>query len=82
MIFNQELRFPIYKMLHGGIFYDAGNVFALASQMSLGEMRHCAGAGVRLVLPFGPIRLDWAYVLDPQPEEKRYQIYFTIGHAF
>lgn len=28
------------------------------------------------------IKLDWAYVLDPQPEEKRYQIYFTIGHAF
>lgn len=81
-IFNQELRFPIYKMLHGGIFYDAGNVFALASQMSLSEMRHCAGAGFRLVLPFGPIRLDWAYVLDPLPEEKRYQIYFSIGHAF
>jgi outer membrane protein assembly complex protein YaeT len=81
-IFNQELRFPIYKLIHGGIFYDAGNVFALANQMSLSELRHCAGAGIRLVLPFGPIRLDWAYVLDPQPEEKRSQIYFSIGHAF
>ncbi len=28
------------------------------------------------------VRGFWAYILDPQPEEKRYQIYFTIGHAF
>jgi len=81
-VFNQELRFPLYKSLHGGVFYDAGNVFALTSQMSLSELRHCAGAGLRYILPFGPLRLDWAYVLDPKPGEERYQIYFTIGHVF
>ena len=35
-IFNQELRFPIVKKLWGGIFYDAGNVFALTSDLALG----------------------------------------------
>jgi outer membrane protein assembly factor BamA len=81
-IFNQELRFPLYKKLHVGIFYDAGNVFAFADQMSLKGLRHSAGTGLRFILPFGPIRLDWAYVLDPQPGEERYRFFFTLGHAF
>ena len=82
VIFNQELRFPLYKSFYGGIFYDTGNVFALAQQMSLKGLRHSAGLGLRYVLPFGPIRLDWAYVLDPKPGEKRYRFTFTIGHVF
>jgi outer membrane protein assembly complex protein YaeT len=82
VIFNQELRFPLYRSLHGGIFYDAGNVFALADQMSLRGLRHSAGVGLRYVLPFGPIRLDWAYVLDPKPGEDKYRFAFTIGHVF
>jgi outer membrane protein assembly factor BamA len=82
VIFNQELRFPLYKSLHGGIFYDTGNVFALVQQMSLSEFRHSAGLGLRYVLPFGPIRFDWAYVLDPKPGESRYRFMFTIGHVF
>jgi outer membrane protein assembly complex protein YaeT len=81
-IFNQELRFPIYKSFHGGIFYDAGNVFALARQVNFKDMRHCAGLGLRYMLPFGPIRFDWAYVLDPKPGESRSRLVFSIGHAF
>ncbi len=81
-IFNQELRFPIYKSFHGGIFYDAGNVFALAREMNFKDIRHCAGLGLRYMLPFGPIRFDWAYILDPKPGETRSRFVFTIGHAF
>jgi outer membrane protein insertion porin family len=81
-VFNQELRFPIWKRLHGGLFYDAGNVFALARRLDLGQLRHSAGAGLRLMLPFGPIRLDWAQVLDPEEGEQRPRFVFSIGHAF
>ncbi len=81
-IFNQELRFPLYKSLNGGVFYDTGNVFLLASEMSLAGLRHSAGLGLRYLLPFGPIRLDWAYVLDPEPGEQRYRFVLTLGHAF
>jgi len=81
-ILNQELRFPVYKSFHGGIFYDLGNVFALTGDMSFKGLRHCAGLGVRYMLPFGPIRVDWAYVLDPKPGESRSRFVFTIGHAF
>jgi outer membrane protein assembly complex protein YaeT len=81
-VFNQELRFPLYRTLHWGVFYDTGSVFLLASKMSLSGLRHCAGAGLRYLLPFGPIRFDWAYVLDPEPGEKRYRFVFSLGHAF
>ena len=40
-IFNQELRFPLWSRLHGGIFYDAGNAFALASDL---DLRTCVRA--------------------------------------
>ncbi len=81
-IFNTELRFPIYKSFYGGFFYDAGNAFALAKEMSLKGLRHSAGLGLRFMLPFGPIRLDWAFVLDPQPGESRSRLVFSLGHAF
>ncbi|MFC2166186.1 outer membrane protein assembly factor, partial [Acidobacteriota bacterium] len=81
-IFNQELRFPIYKSFHGGIFYDAGNVFALVQEMNFKDIRHSAGLGLRYMLPFGPIRFDWAYILDPKPGETRSRFVFSIGHAF
>lgn len=82
VVFNAELRFPIHKSLHGGIFYDTGNTFVLTREMTLKDLRHSAGLGLRFMLPFGPIRLDWAYVLDRKPGEGRSRLVFTLGHAF
>lgn len=81
-VVNQELRFPLWKRLHAGLFYDAGNAFALARDFDLGDLRHSAGAGLRLMFPFGPVRLDWAHVIDRQEGEKPSRFVFSIGHAF
>jgi outer membrane protein insertion porin family len=81
-IFNQELRFPLWKRLHGGIFYDAGNAFALARELNLLDLRQSAGVGLRLMFPFGPVRLDWAHVIDRREGEKPSRLVFGIGHAF
>jgi outer membrane protein insertion porin family len=81
-VFNQELRFPLWRKLHAGVFYDAGNVWGLAGDVDLGDLRHSAGAGLRLMFPFGPVRFDWARVLDPREGEKRDRLVFTLGHAF
>jgi Omp85 superfamily domain len=70
-VFKQELRFRIWKLLHGGLFYDAGNVFALSRQLALGNLRQSAGGGLRLMFPFGPVRLTWARVLNPREREAR-----------
>ena len=81
-VFNQELRFPIWKTLYGGIFYDAGNVWALSGDADLRSLRQGAGVGLRLMFPFGPVRLDWGHVLDPREGEDRSRWHFSIGHAF
>jgi outer membrane protein assembly factor BamA len=82
VVMNQELRFPIYKSLHGGVFYDAGNVFPKFKDLRLSDLRHTAGAGLRLVLPFGALRLDWARILDLQEGETPSRLHFSFGYAF
>ncbi len=81
-VFNQEIRFPLWWRLRGAGFYDAGNAFENASDIRLSELRQSVGVGVRLELPFGLIRLDWAAVVNPRPDEKPWQLIFSLGDAF
>jgi outer membrane protein assembly complex protein YaeT len=81
-IVNQELRFPIWKSLKGGAFWDAGNVWVTSSQLHLGDLRHSIGVGLRYGFPFGPIRIDYAWILGRQTGEPAGRIVFGLGHAF
>lgn len=89
VIFNAELRFPLWraKSLGGAVFVDTGDVFARVSEISLGEFRTGAGVGIRWKSPVGPLRLDFAWKLHPitygnGTEESRFAWYITIGQAF
>jgi outer membrane protein assembly complex protein YaeT len=82
LVLNQELRFPLYRWFRGVAFYDAGNTFASVDTLRLGDLRHNLGVGLRLSFPFGLLRLDWARVLDPRPDEKTSRFFFSLGHAF
>jgi outer membrane protein insertion porin family len=82
IILNQELRFPVWKQLAGGLFWDAGNVWALSRDVSLGDLRQSVGAGLRVMFPFGPVRLEYAWVVNPLPGESRSRFVFGLGHAF
>ncbi|HEX7486249.1 MAG TPA: POTRA domain-containing protein [Vicinamibacterales bacterium] len=89
VIFNVEMRFPIWrqKSLGGAAFVDTGNVFAKVSEISLGELRSGAGVGIRWKSPVGPLRLDLAWKLNPitfgkGTRESRFAWYITIGQAF
>jgi outer membrane protein assembly factor BamA len=81
-VLNQELRFPIWKRVHGGVFWDAGNVWLLAREFRLGDLRQSVGGGLRVMFPFGPIRLEYAWVLNPKPGETKSRFVFGLGHAF
>ncbi len=81
-VFNQELRFPIFKSLKGGVFWDAGNTWITAGEWSLKDLRHSAGVGLRYMFPFGPLRLEYAWILDRQPGEPQGRFVFGLGHAF
>jgi outer membrane protein assembly factor BamA len=81
-VLNQELRFPLWKRLHGGVFWDAGNVWLLSGSFALGDLRQSVGAGLRLMFPFGPVRLEYAWVVNPRPGEPKGRLVFGLGHAF
>ncbi|MBI1951611.1 MAG: translocation/assembly module TamB domain-containing protein [Acidobacteria bacterium] len=81
-VFNQELRFPIYKMLGAVVFYDAGNVYRILEDYDVGDLRHVAGLGLRLSTPIGPFRVEYGALLDREPGEPRGELFFSIGQAF
>jgi outer membrane protein assembly factor BamA len=78
-----EVRYNLTRALQLASFVDTGNVYPEVRDVALGELRWSAGLGVRYRTPIGPIRLDWGYVLDPQPGDSgRSHFHLTIGHAF
>jgi len=111
LTFNQELRFPmrlpvVGNRLGGTVFYDAGNVFTDVSHISLAwkpsslsnlnYFSHAAGFGVRYPTPIGPVRVDFAYQINPAqylatntpptlPQTfhlPHFQFFFNIGSIF
>ncbi|HET9191991.1 MAG TPA: POTRA domain-containing protein [Vicinamibacterales bacterium] len=88
VILNGELRMRLFGALQGVGFVDAGNVFPLASDLSVTDLRPAAGFGVRVNTDFGPIRMDLGFNLDPQqfrediPRERRMVFHISIGQAF
>jgi outer membrane protein assembly factor BamA len=82
LILNQELRFPIWSLVSGGVFWDAGNVWARAGDVRLGELRQSVGAGLRVMLPFGPVRVEYAWNVGPHRGTRGGRFVFGLGHAF
>jgi outer membrane protein assembly factor BamA len=82
VVFNEELRFPITGRFRGVGFFDAGNVFATVGDLSLGNLRMGAGAGLRVRTPFALIRADMGTPLAPKPGESRVRWFFSIGQSF
>lgn len=96
---NLEVRIPIYGPFGLEVFLDAGNVwdrpsyvkagdFVLpwrASQERRNDLRYTYGVGGRLVLPFGPLRVDvaWSDRSDfPHSRGVPFSYQFAIGPSF
>lgn len=76
---NLELRFPIWGIVHGATFFDAGNIFFLKSNPSeyddaavfrfrdfYRKIGFNTGLGLRFDIKFAVLRLDWGIPLhDP-----------------
>jgi outer membrane protein insertion porin family len=95
---NLELRVPVSGPLGLEFFLDAGNVWTRPEYIRVGDfvapwragrgrpndLRYAYGAGVRFVLPFGPLRVDFAWGEHPDfPGNGRKPVYqFAIGPSF
>lgn len=80
--FNAELRFPLVAALHGAVFADAGTVGADVADLGFKGMQYGIGGGLRLVLPIGPVRVDYARNPDPQPFDEKWVVHFSVGLPF
>lgn len=82
---NLEARIPLWGPFGGEVFLDAGNVWARPEYLRLanfvapwdarrgtpGDLRYSYGVGARLLLPFGPLRVDLAWSDHPDFESQR-----------
>jgi outer membrane protein insertion porin family len=85
LLLNVELTFPLVsgiRNLKGALFYDIGNVFAGAKEITLASLENAAGFGIRYKTPFGPVRLELGWNLDVPREERKARFYITIGNVF
>jgi outer membrane protein insertion porin family len=82
LIFNEELRFQIYRWLRGVGFIDLGNVYETLGDVRISELQVGAGAGLRLNTPMGLLRLDLSVPTSPRALDPKWRVHFGLGHAF
>ena len=89
IIFNSELRVPVWRDIGGAVFIDVGNVFSRVSEIEVSHLRPTAGFGLRYKSPIGPIRVDLGFKLDrgrfdrlPGEREPLWEFHISIGQAF
>ncbi|MGE0864151.1 MAG: translocation/assembly module TamB domain-containing protein [Vicinamibacterales bacterium] len=89
-IFNQEVRFPIYRWINGVGFVDAGHVIDKDQAFRFGDLKFGYGAGLRFNTPVGLLRVDYGIpgsrlttASAREPNSLRGgRWYFGIGHIF
>ena len=78
---NIEYIIPLPFSLRLAAFVDAGNAFGFGTTWEAG-LKWAAGGGVRWNSPFGPLRLDYGFKLNPSKGEDPGAIQFSVGAPF
>jgi outer membrane protein insertion porin family len=83
-IISVEMRFPIFRALQGAVFADAGNVGLSVHDFGFSSLRYGLGAGLRLALPIGPLRVDYGHNPDPNRQlgERNGTLHVSVGLPF
>jgi outer membrane protein assembly factor BamA len=83
-LIKSELRFPLYNEHGGVIFYDGGAV-KISGYKFRDTYRDAIGFGYRYNTPVGPVALDFAFKINPQPKqgevdkEEKFRFHLSIG---
>ena len=79
---NVEYIVPLPLNIRLATFFDTGNVYGFGVKFDPTDLRYAAGAGVRWLSPFGPIRLDYGVNLDRRSGEDFGAFHFSVGSPF
>ncbi len=82
LLFNLELRMPVYGRLYAIIFADFGSLWMDPSDIELNDFNTGVGFGIGYNSPIGVIRLDYARAMEETYPENRGKIYLNFGHPF
>ena len=81
VVLNLEVRFPVFKIVRGVSFFDAGRAFDTVGHVALTDLSSGTGAGVRIQTPIALIRVDYGVPLD-RAVPRRARWFFSVGQAF
>jgi len=81
---STELMLPLYKrMIYGALFFDYGLGANSWSDFKPSNLLGGYGVGLRLITPFAPIRVDWAFKTKTVPgDQNRSRLHFVLGTFF
>jgi len=79
---NAEYIIPLPFGFRVAAFFDVGNVYGFGTSFDPTNTREAAGAGVRWMSPFGPIRIDYGVLLDRKKGEDFGALHFSVGSPF
>src|SRR5438874_1497816 len=77
-----EWTFPIIEKARGAIFYDSGFVNSDSWSFDFKHLANDIGAGIRINLPIGPMRLDSGYPLLRDGYHGGGHFNFSVGYQF
>src|SRR6266404_4465633 len=77
-----EWTFPIIEKARGAIFYDSGFVNADPWKFDFSHLASDIGAGIRINLPIGPMRLDYGYPIERDGYHGGGHFNFSVGYQF
>jgi len=77
-----EWTFPIIEKARGALFYDSGFVNADPWKFDFSHLASDIGAGIRINLPIGPMRLDYGYPIERDGYHGGGHFNFSVGYQF
>ena len=78
-----EYSIPIAAFLRAAVFYDVGNVYERFQEFAQEGFKSGVGIGVRIKTPFGPMKLDAGYPINPDRGEKQnVRFHFSASREF
>jgi outer membrane protein insertion porin family len=87
IVLNAEFLFPFPgagqdKSLRLGAFVDAGQVWGVGQDLSLGDLRYSAGLSVTWASPIGPLKASVAQPINEKPDDRVERFQFQVGTIF